>query len=194
MEKQKISRLVLQNFNRHLFIEHGISEHLLYTGQCRVTLGCNSEQDKGHHTQELIFHRRHTLKSGLGLCRELTLCHSSPYPCPTRRELVSQECQQASEHRWDQHFCSNSWPKRNQPRAIRTQEPRNSQGQDPSGFCLHLRADPVSQLSIPKFLPEITGLPGVLTYSLAGGTSHSQRQQDQLTQEITRWWESRTRT
>jgi hypothetical protein len=31
----------------------------------------------------------------------------------------------------------------------------------------------VPQLSIPEFLPERTGLPGVLTHRLAGGTSHS---------------------
>jgi hypothetical protein len=50
------------------------------------------------------------------------------------------------------------------------------------------------ELSIPKFLLERTSLPGVLTQRLAGGTSHSQRQQDQLTPEITRWQEARART
>jgi hypothetical protein len=35
----------------------------------------------------------------------------------------------------------------------------------------------VPQFSRPKFIPEKTGLPGVLTDSLARGTSHSQRQQ-----------------
>ena len=54
-------------------------------------------------------------------------------------------------------------------RAIRTQESRNSQGQDPLGRLLHTRADPVPQLSIPKFLPEKTGLPGVVAHRLAGG-------------------------
>jgi hypothetical protein len=68
-------------------------------------------------------------------------------------------------------------------RDLRIQEPRNSQGQDPSHFCLHA----MPQLSLPKFLPEKTGLSGVLTHRLAGGTSHRQRQQDQLTPEITRW-------
>ena len=81
-----------------------------------------------------------------------------------------------------------------QPRALMTWDPRNSLGQDPSGFHLHPGADPVPQLSIPKFLPERTGLPGVLTHRLAGGTSHSQRQQDQLTPEITRWQEASIRT
>jgi hypothetical protein len=85
------------------------------------------------------------------------------------------------------HLYSNSWPKRDSSRAIRTQEPRNSQGQDPSGFCLHTRADPVPQLPIHKFLLEKTGLLGVLTNRLTGGTSHSERQQDQLTADITRW-------
>ena len=68
---------------------------------------------------------------------------------------------------------------------------RNSRGQDPSGFCLLPGADPVPQLSIPQFLPERASLPGVLTHRLAGGTSHSQRQQDQLKPEMTRWQEAR---
>jgi hypothetical protein len=63
---------------------------------------------------------------------------------------------------------------------------KNIQKEDPSGFHLHPGADPVTQLSIPKFLPETTDLTGVLTHRLAGGTSHSQRQQDQLTAEIVR--------
>ena len=68
-----------------------------------------------------------------------------------------------------------------------------NQGTGRDSFYLHLRADPVPQLSIPKFLPERTGLPGVLTHRLTGGTNHSQRQQDQLTPEITRCWEARAR-
>jgi chromosome segregation ATPase len=52
----------------------------------------------------------------------------------------------------------------------------------------------VPQLSIPKFLPERTGLPGVLTHRLTGGTNHSQRQQDQLTPEITRWQKANAKT
>jgi hypothetical protein len=55
-------------------------------------------------------------------------------------------------------------------------------GQDPSRFFLH----PVALFSLSKFLSERTGLPGVLTNRLARGTSHSQRQQDKLTPEITR--------
>ena len=47
--------------------------------------------------------------------------------------------------------------------------------------------DHVPQLYIPKYHLERAGLPGVQTHRLAGGTSHSQRQQDQLTTEITRW-------
>ena len=40
------------------------------------------------------------------------------------------------------------------------------------------------------------GLSGVLTqaYRTTGGTNCSQRQQDQLTPEITRWWKASTRT
>jgi hypothetical protein len=52
----------------------------------------------------------------------------------------------------------------------------------------------VPQLSILKILLERTGLPGVLEHRLAGGTSHNQRQQDQLTPEITRWQEARAKT
>jgi hypothetical protein len=50
--------------------------------------------------------------------------------------------------------------------------------QDPSDLSLYPRAEIVPQLSIPKSLQERTGLPEVLTHRLAGGTSHSQRQQD----------------
>ena len=81
---------------------------------------------------------------------------------------------------------SDFWHKRDPLRAIRTQEPRNSRGQDLSSFCLCSGTDPVIKLSIPKFLLEITGLPIVLTWRLAGRTSHSQRQQDQLIPEISR--------
>jgi hypothetical protein len=77
---------------------------------------------------------------------------------------------------------------------MRTQELRNRWGQDASGFCLHLRADPAPHLSIPKFLQETTGLPGVLTHRLVRGTSHSQRQQNHLTPEITRQKKARART
>jgi hypothetical protein len=125
--------------------------------------------------------------SGFCLCLELILCHRVPYPNSARKELAYQELRQACEHRWDHHFSSNSWPQRDPPRAIRTQEPRINWGHDFSGFCLHPRADPVPQFSIPKFLPERSGLPGVLTHMLEGQRSHNQRKQDQLTPEITRW-------
>ena len=71
------------------------------------------------------------------------------------------------------------------------QEPMISWEQNPSGFCLHTTADPVSELSIPTFLPERTGLLGIQTYRLAGETSQSQTQQDQLTPEKTRWLKTR---
>jgi hypothetical protein len=83
---------------------------------------------------------------------------------------------------------------RDLPGALRTPELMNSPGQDPSSFHLHPGADRLPQFSIPKFLLERIGLPGVLTHKFAGGTSHSQRQQDQLTPEITRWWEASERT
>jgi hypothetical protein len=92
------------------------------------------------------------------------------------------------------HFSSNSEHERVAPRIIRTQEVRKSLGLDPSGFCLHPEANPVTQFSVLKFLPERTGFPGVLTHRLPGGTSHSQRYRDQLTPEITRWQRARART
>ena len=67
---------------------------------------------------------------------------------------------------------------------FRTQEPKNSLGQDPFSFLLHPRGGPVQQLSIPKFPQERTGLQGVLINRATGQTSQSQRQQDQL---ITRY-------
>ena len=56
--------------------------------------------------------------------------------------------------------------------------------------CLYnckYRTDPVPQLSTLKFLTKRIGLPGVLTHRLAGQIRYSQRQEDQLTTEITRW-------
>ena len=129
--------------------------------------------------------------SGFPLCPELILCHSTTYANTARRGPVSPECQHPNEHRYDHHFCSNSWPKRDPLRAIRIQEPRISRGQYPSGYCLHPRANPVPQLSIPKFLQERTGLPELLIHRLGGGKSHSKRQQDQLTPEITKWQEAK---
>ena len=78
-------------------------------------------------------------------------------------------------------------PKKDLPRAIRTQEQKNSQEQYPFSFHLHWGADPVPQIFVPKLLPESTGLQRALTHSLAGGTSPSLRQQDQLKPEITGW-------
>ena len=74
------------------------------------------------------------------------------------------------------------------PRVIQTQEPRNSRGQDPSSFCLHLGADPVPQLNIPKFLPESTGLPGVLIHRHQEGqaTSEAARPVNTTGNQITR--------
>ena len=73
--------------------------------------------------------------SSFCLCLELILCHRATYLNNASRELDSQECIHTCEHRYDHHFSSKSWPKRDPPRAIRTQEPRISWGQDPSGFC-----------------------------------------------------------
>jgi hypothetical protein len=43
-------------------------------------------------------------------------------------------------------------------RALRTQKPGNSLVQEPYGFSLYSRTDAVPQLTILKFLQEITGL------------------------------------
>ena len=59
---------------------------------------------------------------------------------------------------------------------------------------MHTWANPVPQLSISKFLPEKTGVSGVLIYRLAGQISHSQRQQNQLTPEINKWQKAKART
>ena len=120
---------------------------------------------------------------------EMILAHRATYTNTTRSELLSQECLHTCEYRKDQHFSSNSWTN-----GTSGKEPRIIWGQDPSGYCLHSRADLVPQLSIPKFLLERTGLPGVLTYRLAGQTSHNQRQLDQLRPEITSWQKARSRT
>jgi hypothetical protein len=55
---------------------------------------------------------------------ELILCHRATYTNTTRRYLVSQECLQVKPA-----LLLNSWPKRDPPTAIRTQEPRTSWGQ-----------------------------------------------------------------
>jgi hypothetical protein len=60
-------------------------------------------------------------------------------------------------------------------------------GDKPSCFHMSLGADPVPQLFVHKFHPERAGLSRVLTHRLAGGISHSQRKQDQLTPQITKW-------
>jgi hypothetical protein len=72
-------------------------------------------------------------------------------------------------------FCSNTWPKRDPPRTLRTQELKRKLGQDPSSFHLHPGADPLPQISIPRFLLERTGLSGVLTHRLTKEINHSQR-------------------
>ena len=60
------------------------------------------------------------------------------------------------------------------------QSPQNTGTEEQSGtgsfwFPSTPRSDSVPQLSIPKFFLERDGLPGVLTQSLTGGASHSQR-------------------
>ena len=59
----------------------------------------------------------------------------------------------------------------------------------PMGLHLHPRGGAVPQPSVHWSCQERTGLPGVLRqgYRPIGGTSSSQRQQDQLTPEKTRW-------
>jgi hypothetical protein len=54
----------------------------------------------------------------------LILCHHVPYPNTIGKELVSQECWHTCEHRWDHHFCSNSWPRETlpEPSGLRNQK------------------------------------------------------------------------
>jgi hypothetical protein len=79
------------------------------------------------------------------------------------------------------------------PRTIMTQEPRKGQKQYHSGFSLCAGADTMPYLSIPKFLLENTGLLEVQPHRLTGDTSHSLKQQYQLTPKINRWQEARTK-
>lgn len=52
------------------------------------------------------------------------------------RKLGFQNCRHSKEIGRDHHYCSHSWPKRNLPRVLWTQEPRSSQGEDNSSVCL----------------------------------------------------------
>ena len=69
-------------------------------------------------------------------------------------------------------------------------------GQGPSGLHLYPGAGAVLQPSVYWSCRWRVGLPAVLTqaYGTTGGTSSSQRQQDQLTPEITRRWKARAKT
>ena len=62
-------------------------------------------------------------------------------------------------------------------------------GQGPTGLHLQPGGGAVPQPSVHWSCQERAGLPGVLTqaYRPTGGTSSSQRQQEHLTPEITRW-------
>ena len=74
-------------------------------------------------------------------------------------------------------------------RRAQAREASEILGQGPKGLYLQLGggADPQSYVHCSS--QERAGLPGVLTqaYRLTGGTSSSQRQQEHLTPEITRW-------
>jgi hypothetical protein len=69
-------------------------------------------------------------------------------------------------------------------------------GKDPFGCHLHLGAEAVPQTYVHRLHWERDGLPGVLTqaYRPTGRTSSSQRQQDHLTPEVTRWQKASART
>jgi hypothetical protein len=109
---------------------------------------------------------------------ELNQCHSILYSNPNGGEVVSWECY-TCEHRYDHQIYS-----KDPPGALKTQELRSSLGQDPSGFHLHQKMN----------LCHISSYPNPTGKELTGGKSHSQRQQDQLTSEITRWQEAEART
>jgi hypothetical protein len=129
--------------------------------------------------------------SGFHLCPEPVLCLSASYPGSAGRAGLPGVPTYLAQVRPLLLF--KFLAQKDPPRTIRKQEPRITWEQNPSGFCLNPRADPVPQLSISKFLLERTVLPGVVTRKLSGHTSHSQRQQDQLTLELTRWWKANAR-
>ena len=65
----------------------------------------------------------------------------------------------------------------------------------PTGLHLHSGGGAVPKFSMHWSSQERAGLPGALTqaYRLTGGTRVGQRQQEQLTPEITRWWKANAR-
>ena len=126
--------------------------------------------------------------SGFQLCPELILCYSSPYQ-KTPRESWSRRSANIPVS-IGKIITSAQIPG---PRGTHP-EPSGHRNKGRSGDkilpvsdCTPEHRVTMPQLYISKFLLERTGLPGVLTHRLAEGTSHSQRQQNQLTPEITRW-------
>jgi hypothetical protein len=125
-------------------------------------------------------------------CGELRVLNSSIWGFPLHQELIL--CHIAQ--RWFpdtvlhtahqkraglQEVLKSLWAQVTPPLLLKflAQEGTTQNSQDTRSFKFLSApgADPVTQISIPKFLPERTGLPEVLTHRLAGGTSHSQRQQ-----------------
>ena len=81
------------------------------------------------------------------------------------------------------------------PRSAQVAEAAEQLGQGPTGLHLHPGGGAVPYPSVHWSCQETAGHPGVLTqaYRSIGGTSSSQRQQDHLTPEITRWQKANIR-
>jgi hypothetical protein len=125
-----------------------------------------------------------TLLSSFHLCLEMTLCHNSRYPNPAGKSWSSRSVDTPESTSKTTTSAQIPGPRETSP------EPSGHRNQGPVRdrilpVSVWPRADPVPQLSIPKFCPERSGLSGVLTHKFVGGTSHSQRQQDQLIAQIT---------
>ena len=131
------------------------------------------------------------------LCtQELGLFHSPLCIGPARKELVSQECSHSWARRWAFHFLSNKCPEKDLLGVYRTQEQWSSWDRI---LLVTVCTQELGLFHGPLYTGSCQkrpGLSGVLTqaYRPTRGTSSSQRQQDQLTPEITRWWKASTRT
>ena len=127
--------------------------------------------------------------------QELGPFHSPLCTGPTRGELVSRDCSDFWAQMLDHHFLSSDCLRQDQPGVHRVQEWWSSWDRVlPDAICTQELGMFLSPLHVS--CQERAALPGPLTqaYRPTGGTSSSQRQQDQLTPEITRWRKASTRT
>ena len=111
-----------------------------------------------------------------------------------RRGLFSQEWFHSWLMMWNLHLLSNNCLEQGSEEHTRR---RNSVEAGTGSFQSSSapRDWAVPEPSVQNFCQERTGLPGVLiqAYRPTKGTSSIERQQDNLTPEITRWWKANTR-